>query len=71
LWERVKRLLDYLDEMFALHPSPSEIRARSLRVAVIVLVVIVIFRAVAFVFFFLVWLLSNEDIGSYPAITRV
>jgi hypothetical protein len=62
LWERVKRLLDYLDEI-------------SLRVAVIVLVVIVmivIFRAVAFVFlFFLVWLLSNEDIGSYPAIRRV
>src|SRR6266849_6207126 len=25
LWERVKRLLDHLDEMFALHPSPSEI----------------------------------------------
>jgi hypothetical protein len=25
LWERVERLLDYLDEMFTLHPSPTEI----------------------------------------------
>ncbi|MGA9861892.1 MAG: hypothetical protein WBQ19_07245 [Terriglobales bacterium] len=24
LGERVERLLDYLDEMFALHPSPTE-----------------------------------------------
>jgi hypothetical protein len=24
LWERVQRLLDYLDEMFSLHPSPIE-----------------------------------------------
>src|SRR5260370_41391115 len=23
LWERVERLLDYLDEMFTLHPSPN------------------------------------------------
>src|SRR5947209_2262697 len=59
---------------FILHPLEQK-RARSLRVAVIVFVltvIIVIFRAVAFVFlFFLVWLLSNEDIGSYPAIIRV
>ena len=53
-------------------------RAGSLRVAVIILVVIVIiviiviFRAVAFVFlFFLVWLLSNEDIGSNRPIRKV
>src|ERR1019366_4295592 len=61
LWERVERLLDYLDEMFTLHPSPIEIRAGSLRVAVVVFVVIiVIFFAVAFVFvFFLVRLLSQ------------
>jgi hypothetical protein len=48
-------------------------RARSLRVAVIV-VIIVIFVAVAFVFLFvifLVWLLSKEDIGTFPAIKRV
>src|SRR6266581_660213 len=25
LWERIERLLDYVDEMFALHPSPTEI----------------------------------------------
>jgi hypothetical protein len=25
LWERVERLLDYLDEMFTLYPSPTEI----------------------------------------------
>src|SRR5713101_8044209 len=24
LWERVERLLDYLDEVFALHPSPTD-----------------------------------------------
>jgi len=24
LWERVERLLDYLDEMFTLHPLPAE-----------------------------------------------
>jgi hypothetical protein len=66
LWERVERLLDYLAEMFTLHPS-SKIKARSLRVAVVVFfVIIVIFFAVAFVFlfvFFLVGLLSKEDIG--------
>src|ERR1035437_7570786 len=26
LWDRVESLLDYLDEMFTLHPSPTEIR---------------------------------------------
>ena len=76
LWASESRLLlDYLDEMFTLHPSPIEIRAGSLRVAVVVFVVIiVIFFAVAFVFlflFFLVWLLSKEDIGSYRPIRRV
>src|SRR6266699_2030866 len=25
LWERVERVLDYLDEMFTFHPSPTEI----------------------------------------------
>src|SRR5712692_6366428 len=29
-WERVKSLLDYLDEMFALHLSPSEINKGTL-----------------------------------------
>ena len=24
-WERVERVLDYLDEMFTFHPSPTEI----------------------------------------------
>src|ERR1019366_7490230 len=66
LWERVERLLDYLAEMFTLHPL-KQIKARSLRVAVVVVfVIIVIFFAVAFVFlfvFFLVGLLSKEDIG--------
>src|SRR5216684_2926841 len=28
LWERVERLLDHLDEMFTLHPSPAEKPAR-------------------------------------------
>ena len=72
LWERVEHLLDYLDEMFTLHPSPNEM-ARSLRVAVVVFVVIiVILFAVAFVFLFvLVWLLSKEDIGRYRPIRRV
>jgi len=74
LWERVEHHLDYLDEMFTLHPSPNEM-ARSLRVAVVLFVVIiVIFFAVSFVFlfvFFLAWLLSKEDIGSYRPIRRV
>jgi hypothetical protein len=47
----------------------------SLRVTVVVFVaIIVIFFAVAFVFlfvFFLGWLLSKEDIGSYRPIRRV
>jgi hypothetical protein len=51
---------------FILHPL-KQIKARSLRVAVVVFfVIIVIFFAVAFVFlfvFFLVGLLSKEDIG--------
>jgi hypothetical protein len=44
----------------------------SLRVAFVV--IIVVFFAVAFVFlfvFFLGWLLSKEDIGSYRPIRRV
>ena len=30
LRERVERFLDYLDEMFALHPSPTEIHRATL-----------------------------------------
>src|SRR5712692_5098024 len=30
LWERVERLLDYLDEMCTLHPSPTEINKGTL-----------------------------------------
>src|SRR5438128_2275459 len=30
LWERVERLLDYLDEMFTLHPSPTELNKGTL-----------------------------------------
>src|SRR5713101_3538918 len=30
LWERVERLLDYLDEVFTLHPSPTEINKGTL-----------------------------------------
>src|SRR6266446_79693 len=30
LWERVERLLDYVDEMFTLHPSPTEINKGTL-----------------------------------------
>ncbi|MGA7767043.1 MAG: hypothetical protein WB616_17365 [Candidatus Sulfotelmatobacter sp.] len=56
---------DYLDEMFTLHPSPTETAARSLRVAVVCVVIIAFFFfAIAFVFlfvFFLVRLLSKED----------
>src|SRR5438552_9607932 len=46
--------------------------AGSLRVAVVIVVIIVIFSAVAFVFpfVFLVWLLSNDDIGGCRPITR-
>src|SRR5947208_11813507 len=29
-WERVERLLDYLDEMFTLHPSPTELNKGTL-----------------------------------------
>ncbi len=68
LGERVEGLLDYLDEMFTLHPSPrNKMRARSLRIAVIFVIGIVIFFAVAFVFLF-VWLLSKDDISRYRAI---
>jgi hypothetical protein len=52
----------------------KQIRERSLRVAVVFVGIIVIFFAAAFVFlfvFFLVWLLSKEDIGSYRPIRRV
>ena len=74
LGERVEGLLDYLDEMFTLHPSPrNKMRARSLRIAVIFFIGIVIFFAVAFVFLFvfLAWPLSKEDIGSYRPTRRV
>src|SRR5712692_3324527 len=30
LWERVERLLDYLDEMSTLHPSPTELNKGTL-----------------------------------------
>src|ERR1700747_329182 len=54
---------------FILHPLKYA-RAGSLRVAfVVIIVIIVIFFAVAFVF--LVWLLSKDDIGGWPAMTRV
>src|SRR5713101_1340041 len=59
---------------FILHPL-QQITARSLRIAVVVFaVIIVVFFAVAFVFlflFFLVWLLSKQDVGSYRPIRRV
>jgi len=41
LWDRVECLLDYLDEVFSLHPLPTELEsARSLGVAAVVLAVI-------------------------------
>jgi len=63
-----------LDEILSFHSSPSEtIRGRSLRVAVVCVFIIVTFFAVAFVFlvFFLVGLLSKEDIGLRRAIRKV
>ena len=59
---------------FILHPL-KQIKARSLRVAVVGRVaIIIIFFVVVVVFFvflfFLVWLLSQEDIGSYQKIRR-
>jgi hypothetical protein len=55
-----------------LHP-PKTIRGRSLRVAIVCVFIIVTFFAVAFVFlvFFLVGLLSKEDIGLRRAIRKV
>ena len=66
MWERVQRLLDYLDEVFPLQ------RARSLRVAVIIFAVIALFVIVFLVVFvllilfvnFVVWLLSKEEVVS-------
>ena len=55
-----KSLFCNLDEIFALHPSPLTQTAHPHRVASVILFVI-----------FVVWLLSNEDIGSYRAIRRV
>jgi hypothetical protein len=64
-----------LDEVLALHPSPTEVnRGRSLRVAIVrFLVLIVIFSAVALVFlffllfvFFLVGLLSEGECRRLP-----
>ena len=64
---RGSELLDHLGELFMLHP-----RARSLRIAVVgcavIIIVVIFFFAVDLVFlfvFFLGWLLSKEDIGSY------
>jgi heme/copper-type cytochrome/quinol oxidase subunit 2 len=56
-------------ESAIIHPL-QQITARSLRVAVVAFVVIiVIFFTVVFVFlFFLVWLLSKQDIGTYRQI---
>src|SRR5271157_975691 len=52
LGERVERFLDYLDEMFALHPSPTEVnrgtltlssrRLLFLAVAFVVLIVVIL-----------------------------
>ena len=69
--QRIQGFFSDVHEFFAFHPSPTGARARSLRVAVIILVIIAVFFAVAFVFlfvFFVVWLVLNEDIGSYRAI---
>jgi len=54
---------------FIRHPL-KQVKARSLRVAATVVVTIVILFAVIFLFF-LVWLLSKEDIGSHRPITSV
>jgi hypothetical protein len=66
----IQSLFCNLDEILALHPSPlTQIKERSLRVAVVFVFILVIFFAVSFVFlfvFFLVGLLSNEDIGKPP-----
>src|SRR5262249_57810489 len=71
LWERVKRLLDYIDEMLVLHLSPTDTsKAGSLRVTIaffFALVLILFFVVILFVFF-LLWLLSKGDIGSHRAI---
>jgi hypothetical protein len=68
--QRIQCLFSNVDEVFALHPPPTETGARSLRVAVVGFVaIIVIFFAVVLVFlfvFFLVWLFSHEDIGRQP-----
>jgi len=53
LWEQVQSLLDYLDEMFTLHPSLLS-RTRSLRVAfvpIFVLAVIVLLFILSFFVF--------------------
>jgi hypothetical protein len=41
-----------------------------LRVAVFVVVVVIFFAVVFLFLFFLVWLLSKEDIGSYRPVRR-
>jgi hypothetical protein len=72
--QRIQSLFCNLDEIFALHPSPLTHEERPHRVASVILfiVFIVVFRAVALVFlFFLVWLLSEEEISSYRPIKRV
>ena len=80
LWERVEHLLDYLDEMFMLHPSPKENKHGSAqsRITIVFVFINMIFFAVAvavalvFLFvFLLVWLLSREDFGSYRSIRWV
>jgi hypothetical protein len=54
-----------------LHPLDQ---ACSLRVAVVCAFIIIIFSAIAFVLiilFVIVWLLAQEEIGSYQSIGRV
>jgi hypothetical protein len=65
LWERVQGFLDYLDEI-------SLQSSRSLRVPVFFFFFFFASIVVAFVFlFFLLGLLSEEDIVSYRPIKRV
>jgi len=53
-------------------PAITYNRRSSLRVSIVFAVVIALFVIILFIFlFFFVWLLSKEDIGSYPVIDRV
>src|SRR5438552_11092390 len=70
LWERVERVLDYLDEMFTFHPSPTEINKGRLTLSVYPGVDLLFAVAFVFLFVFLAWSLSKEDIGSYRPTRR-